>query len=146
MTRSEFEALATKIEKHMQYIIRKKEENSARGEDDYIRAMHRFNRLTKLHNAVLDLTIELASSVTDITDDPIVLSVVNVSERTFETTTVSSFVECPCCYEKSFKAVNWTNKRECNECGHFHHYDVMFAPLYDKKTDVRELSIKDYII
>lgn len=158
MTRNEFEELATKIEKHMQYINRKRRENVARSEDDYIRAMHRFNRLTKLHNAVLDLTIELASSVTDITDDasPDKNSSREVNEKDWvdhlsehavrNQVVVSTTVDCPCCYEYSFKAVVWTNKRECNECGHFHHYDFMFAPVYDKKEDLRELSIEDCII
>lgn len=141
MTRSEFEVLATKIEKHMQYINKKKEQNAARSEDDYVRGMNRFNRLTKLNNAVIALATELALNASAIHDD-----VVADDDDVDVTVTVSMYVECTVCYEKSFKAIVGSNKRECLNCGHFQHYDIMFAPLYDCKTDVRELRIEDCII
>lgn len=137
MTKKEFEALAVKIEKHMQYINIKKEENVARSEDDYVRGMNRFNRLLKLHNAVIALATELARNASAIADDADDADDVEDVDAT-----ASMYVHCPVCYEESFKAIVDSNKRECLSCGHFQHYDFIFALSDDSVL----LNVEDYII
>lgn len=83
MTGKDFNALVLKIEKHNQYINKKKEENAARDKDDYIRGMNRFNRLTKLHNAVIVLLTHLSESVWDVSDGDSAELAIQLNERCF---------------------------------------------------------------